>query len=53
MHLSKLLKDVFLKMRCPVLKTFKKSLQSFIGSIINAVQLGFPKEFFFYFGKPE
>ena len=34
------------------LKTFKKSRQSFIGSIINAVQLGYPKEFL-SFGKPE
>ena len=30
-----------------LLKTFQKSRQSFIGSIINKVQLGCPKEFFF------
>ena len=29
------------------LETFKISLKSFIGSIINKVQLGYPKEFLF------
>ena len=39
------------KTQMPRLKTFKKSRQSFIGSLINAVQLGCPKEFFFSFWK--